>query len=98
MNLIIGTVTETNPLGVFAMGQQLDPQRIWMNEFLCTGFVPNLAGHLKGTGYMGASVTVQVAPTQLSVQETSLTVGARVLLGCSDHQDYYILAKVVRNG
>lgn len=94
---ITGTVLEASEgaLRVFANGQELRAEDLWVNEALLPGWCPQLKGTLPGYGYHGGCST-PVEEHQLTRGKHALAKGDRVVLFTEDQQDYYLLCKAVR--
>lgn len=95
----IGKVLEAGEkvLRVFANGQELKPEDLWVNEALLPGYCPQLKGTLNGTcSSHGGSVTTPVKEPQLTRGKHALVKDDRVVLLTEDCQFYYVIAKVVR--
>lgn len=84
-------------LRVFANGQELREEDLWVNEDLLPGWCPQLKGTVYGTcSSHGGSVTTPVEEPQLTRGKHALTRDDRVVLLTEDWQDYYLIAKAVR--
>lgn len=96
---VIGQVLEADgsTLRVFANGQELKTEDLWVNEALLPGYCPRLRGTLNGTcSSHGGSVTTPVEESQLTRGTHALARGDRVVLLTEDWQFYYVTAKVVQ--
>ena len=100
MDFVIGEVLSAGAggLSLRAEGLALAQEDVYVNEALLPGHSPMLAGTLRGTGYQGAAVTVEVKPGQLTRAASPLEAGDRVVLLTPDHQAYYLICKAVRYG
>lgn len=95
----IGKVLEVGDkvLRVFANGQELKPEDLWVNEALLPGYCPQLKGTLNGTcSSHGGSVATPVKEPQLTRGKHALNKDDRVVLLTEDCQFYYVIAKVVQ--
>ena len=96
---VIGRVLEAGDgvLRIFANGQELKTEDLWVSEALLPGYCPRLTGTLTGTcSSHGGSVTVPVVGTELTRGKHALARDDRVVLLTEDQQDYYVIAKVVQ--
>lgn len=96
---VIGRVLEVGEkvLRVFANGQELKTEDLWINETLLPGYCPQLKGTLNGTcSSHGGSVTTPVKESQLTRGKHALAKDDRVVLLTEDWQFYYVIAKVVQ--
>ena len=96
---VIGKVLEAKEkvLRVFANGQELKTEDLWVNEALLPGYCPRLRGTLNGTcSSHGGSVTTPVKEPQLTRGKHALAKDDRVVLLTEDWQFYYVIAKVVQ--
>lgn len=84
-------------LRVFANGQELREEDLWVNEDLLPGYCPQLKGTIYGTcSSHGGSVTTPVEEPRLTRGKHALARDDRVVLLTEDWQDYYLIAKAVR--
>lgn len=96
---VIGKViqAEQGVLRVFADGQELKTEDLWVNEALLPGYCPQLKGTVYGTcASHGGQVTTRVEEPQLTRGKHALKAGDRVVLLTEDQQEYYLIAKAVR--
>lgn len=96
---VIGTVLEAgdHTLRVFANGQELKTEDLWVNEVLLPGYCPQLKGTVYGTcSSHGGTVTTPVQEPQLTRGKHALVKDDRVVLLTEDWQFYYVIAKVVQ--
>ena len=96
---VVGKVLEVSEkeLRVFANGQELKAEDLWVNEELLPGWCPQLKGTLSGIcSSHGGSVTTPVQEPQLTRGRHALAKEDRVVLLTEDWQFYYLIAKVVR--